>query len=329
MNRMPFSWRGRVAAFVFFVALLFSFSSAPAQTAEPATPQVKLLTVGNSFSENALHYLPELAKAGGKNLIVGRASLGGHSLEQHVKYLQAYEANNADPLGSPYSSLGKLGPTTEKKISLSDALAAQQWTHITIQQYSAISFKAESFEPYGGILVEYLRKKAPGAEILVHETWAYREDSKLFTKEFTQLDMYSKLKANYEKLASTYGLRLLPSGDAFQAARQTPRWTYIFPDPAYDYAKPTEGVLPNQTGSLNVGWHWKRDKKTDKPSFSLDANHANRDGEYLAGAVWYEVLFNDNVEKVSYAPEGISAEDAAQLRHIAHETVAARAALKK
>lgn len=324
MHTLFRSIAGRLVASVLLIlSLHFSSWTASGQAAAPEAAQVRLLTVGNSFSENALHYLPDLAKAGGKNLLVGRASLGGHSFEQHVKYLQAYEANHADPVGSPYAVPAFL-PTDKKKISLSEILASQKWTHITIQQYSAFSFKEETFEPYAGILVEYLRKKAPGAEILVHETWAYRQDSKLFTKEFTQQDMYAKLKANYEKLAARYGLRILPSGDALQAARQTPRWTFVFPDPKFDYANPAAGTLPDQTGSLNVGWRWSKDKKTGAPTFGLDANHANAYGEYLAGAVWYEVLFKDNVEKANFAPEGISAEDAANLRHIAHETVAAR-----
>jgi hypothetical protein len=77
-------------------------------------------------------------------------------------------------------------------------------------------------------LIDYIRKNAPEAEILVHETWAYRQDHALFTDgTFSQQKMYDQLKVAYGKVAARYGLRFIPSGDAFQAARQLPRWSFV------------------------------------------------------------------------------------------------------
>ena len=57
----------------------------------------------------------------------------------------------------------------------------------------------------------------------------------------------------------------------------------------------------------------------------LDGHHANGAGEYLGSCVWYEFLFNDDVTKLTtYQPAGLTAEQAASLRKIAHETVAAQ-----
>ena len=57
----------------------------------------------------------------------------------------------------------------------------------------------------------------------------------------------------------------------------------------------------------------------------LDGHHANGAGEYLGSCVWYEFLFKDDVTKLtSYLPRGLTAEQAASLRKIAHETVAAQ-----
>ncbi len=41
----------------------------------------------------------------------------------------------------------------------------------------------------------------------------------------------------------------------------------------------------------------------------------------LAGCVWYEFLFGQNVENNSYIPAEITPADARLLRHIAHKTV--------
>ncbi|MGD0112545.1 MAG: DUF4886 domain-containing protein, partial [Armatimonadota bacterium] len=57
---------------------------------------VRLLTVGNSFSENATTYLPELVKAGGNTLIMGHADLAGCSLERHITHAKAAAADPND-----------------------------------------------------------------------------------------------------------------------------------------------------------------------------------------------------------------------------------------
>ncbi|MCA9123794.1 MAG: hypothetical protein H6822_00480 [Planctomycetaceae bacterium] len=38
---------------------------------------VRLLTIGNSFADNALTYLPQIVHSAGHKLVVGRANLGG------------------------------------------------------------------------------------------------------------------------------------------------------------------------------------------------------------------------------------------------------------
>ncbi|HEY8966058.1 MAG TPA: DUF4886 domain-containing protein [Candidatus Methylacidiphilales bacterium] len=313
--------RSRLSAGI--LALLFALVLPLAGRAD-APPAVKLLTVGNSFADNAAVFLPSFAKAGGKNLVLVKANLPGHSLQQHASYLQAWQADPADPKGSPYAAPAALKAQGKQKVSLADIVASDKWTWITIQQYSALSYKEETYEPYAGLLVDFLRKNEPGAEILVQETWAYREDEPLFRKEgFTQQKMYDQLKANYEKLAARYGLRLIPSGDAFQLARATPRWTFV-PDAAYDFANPPEGLLPQESGALNQGWSWQTNKETGRKKLVLDGHHANVYGQYLIAAVWYETLFKENVEANPFVPPAISPEDAAQLRHFAHEAVAAR-----
>ncbi len=225
-----------------------------------------------------------------------RANLGGHSLAQHVGYLQAYEANADDPKGSPYAAPAWMAGSDKKKTNLKALLTSKPWNFVTIQQVSTTSFQEESYEPFAGILIDYIRKNAPTAEILIQQTWAYREDHEMFKDgKLNQQSMYEGLKAAYDKLSQRYGLRIIPSGDAYQAARKLPRWTFTFPDPKFDYANPAPGALPDQHASLNVGWRWDKDKKTNEPKLVLDAKHSNLYGRFLISCVWYEVIFNDSV----------------------------------
>lgn len=283
-----------------------------------AAEPFRLLTVGNSFADNATRYLPQIAQAAGREIKIYKANLGGHSLEQHASYLALYLKDSTDPKGRPYPAL-----SGKEKSGLPQALTAEKWDAVTIQQYSLKSADASSYEPFAGQLVAEIRKDAPQAKIYVHQTWAYREDSPRFqTEGNSQAAMYEGLRSAYGELAKRYDLTLIPVGDAFQAARQTDGWKFNFPDPAFDYKNPPADQLPNQAGSLNTGWNWSK-QKDGSLQFKLDANHANTAGCYLGACVWFEVLFGASVLDNTFVPEGLTPEQAAQLRQIAHDTVAA------
>ncbi|MDQ3813130.1 MAG: DUF4886 domain-containing protein [Armatimonadota bacterium] len=130
---------------------------------------VRLFVIGNSFSGNATRYLPQLAKEGGHELIIGRAELGGCPLERHWSHVEAAEANPDDPKGKPYG--GK---------SLREKLSAGTWDIVTIQQYSMFSSDVETYRPYAQKLRDFIKKLQPQAEVVMHQTWAYRSDAKTF-----------------------------------------------------------------------------------------------------------------------------------------------------
>lgn len=65
------------------LALPPTFAGAPAKKSKEKREQLKLFIIGNSFSQNAAKFLPQLAKEGGKELKIGRAELGGCSLQRH------------------------------------------------------------------------------------------------------------------------------------------------------------------------------------------------------------------------------------------------------
>jgi hypothetical protein len=298
--------------FLVWVSALLFYTLAPAQEKNGSQQTLKLLTVGNSFADNAMSYFPKLVESAGDKVIVSKANLGGCSLERHVRHLKAYEANPQDPEGSPYG--------TSPKFCLKQALQSDTWDYVTIQQVSTDSFKGETFEPYAGTLIGYIHKYAPQAKVVVFQTWAYREDYPDYGKDgFTQQKMYDALRKNYEKVASDYKLKIIPVGHAFQAARATERWHFTFPDPAFDYKNPAAKTVPQQPGSLNSGWYWMKPKDGGESTFTLDFKHGNDYGKYLASAVFYEALFGKDVQKAGFVPDKMDPSDAAALRRIAHD----------
>lgn len=285
---------------------------------------VRILTVGNSFAVNATTFLPDLAKSGGREIVVLNAYKGGCSLEEHARALEAAAVDPASPEARIYTQrlIHAEGDEAGDRFSLPEALRQEKWDFVTIQQSSKLSDQADSFEPYAGQVIDAIRQDAPQAEILVHETWAWRADEPRFAQGQgdTASAMYERLRAAYARLASTHGLRLLPVGDAFQAALATPRWAFV-PGAAFDPAQ--AAALPDERGGLHKGWAWKPGPGGARVA-KLDGHHANVAGQYLAAAVFYEEVFDADVRDASFCPPGLAAAAAADLRRIAHETVAAQ-----
>lgn len=286
-----------------------SHSQTGTTPAAPPRTSVRVLTIGNSFSDNATEYLPKLAEAGGKQLVLYKASLGGCSLERHAKLARAAQDDPQSAVGRPYGREGA-------KYSLPEALVKNKWDVVTIQQFSGDSFRPATYEPYARELANLVHRLAPQAELMIHQTWAYREDSPLFKDGFTQEGMYAGLRGAYDGLGQDLGIRQIPTGDALQNLRHSPGWKFER-DPKFDYDHPTSGTLPSERRSINGGAYW--DSKTGK--FTVDYNHCNALGKYLGAAVWYEALFHDDVTRLTWAPAGIGVQDAAFLRRMAHRTV--------
>ena len=204
--------------------------------------------------------------------------------------------------------------------TLKEALVSQKWNFVTLQQVSDLSWKAETFYPYIEKLYDLVKKFAPQAQIVIHQTWAYRCDAHELEKYgISQNEMFTRLKQSYYDASKKLGCRVIPCGEAFQKARAIFKYT---PDKNYDYedAKPLE--LPDQSKSLIKGYFWKTgNTATGKAELTLDGRHGNEKGCYLANAVWYEMFTKNSILDNKFCPEGVSQDELDILKHVAHETV--------
>ena len=298
-------------------ALLLS-SAAAAQ--EPAA--ISLLTAGNSFAGNATFFLGQIGESQGIRITIHPANLGGCDLARHARHLRAYRKDPAGKDSRPYQDRSH---PEKGSYSLVEALQSGDPDFVTLQQFSGDSYKPETYEPYAGELIEAVRRFAPRARILVHQTWAYRADHPFFEGgDLTQQKMFEGLREAYDRLAARYNLAVLPVGEAFQIARSTAMWRFAHPDPDFDYNSPPPGALPDQQGSLVVGWFWRMDPKTGAKKLTLDAKHANTAGRYLGGCVFYEALTGRSALDIGWRPDGLTEAQAESLRQAAHLAVFAR-----
>lgn len=266
---------------------------------------VRLLAVGNSFSGNATRYLPDVVKAAGDTLTFRTISIGGCPLQRHWTNALAFQQGATAAHARAWS-----------------VLSAEAWDIVTIQQYSFHSFRIETYRPYAKLLHDHIKAQAPAAEVLLHETWAYRADDPLFKPGFTLEDMHRGLRDAYGTIARELGCRVIPVGEAFENARRDGAWGGVFPDPSFDRATARFPALPDQTHSLHMGWTWATGKD-GKKQLKYDGHHASAAGQYLGAAVWFEFLFGRSVVGNTFVPKEVGAGDVAILQRIAHETVAA------
>ncbi len=295
------TFRKRLTLGIAFALTTFSLLTG-ANAEETAHKHVKLLATGNSFTHNATTFLPGIVKASGDTLTLKQITLAGAPMEVHWKNAADFQAGATNAQARAWA-----------------VLTAEKWDFVTFQQSSMNSFKLETYRPFAKQMYDFIKAQAPTAEVVIHETWAYREDDPLFRKGFTQQDMYCGLRKAYETIAGELGCRLIPVGDAFQNARTDAAWKSVLPDPNFDYKNPVYPTLPDQTHSLNNGYSWVKGKD-DKFSLKSDI-HGNTAGQYLAAAVWYEFLFGHSIVGNTFAPTGLSAADITVLQRIAHQTV--------
>ena len=173
---------------------------------------MKILSIGNSFSQDAQRYLHNLAKARGTNLKTVNLYIGGCSLRNH--YLNMLENSSS-------YALEFNGESTGMTVSLSQVLCSDDWDVITLQQVSHESFKPDSYYPYIEAIADYAKKYCPHAKLMLHETWGYANGSdRLNGLGFSSMeDMSEKIFPAYRQAAEKIGADgIIPSGEAFMAA---------------------------------------------------------------------------------------------------------------
>ena len=143
---------------------------------------VRVLAIGNSFSQDAVEqYLWNLFNAAGKKVIIGDLYIGGCSLETH------YNNSQSDAADYYYRKIVD-GEKTETRSSLAAGLEDEKWDYVSFQQVSGLSGQAETYEPYLGNLITYVKGKVgEKATLLLHQTWAYATTSESIPSAMSSL----------------------------------------------------------------------------------------------------------------------------------------------
>jgi len=225
---------------------------------------MKVLAIGNSFSQDATACLHQTAAAQGIELTAVNLHIGGCSLETHWRNWEQETAAYELQIN------GQIAPG---RFSIQEMLQSGDWDWIVTQQASHDSGWMDTYEPFLGQLVSQLRLNAPNARLLLHETWAYERDSNhgAFPRYHRdQQEMYQRLRRCYTAMAQKYDLPLIPSGDVIQAVRALP---------PFDVQKGGRSLC--------------------RDGFHMSLGY----GRYLLACVWLKTLCGVPVKDNPYAPQ--------------------------
>ncbi|NLD26970.1 MAG: DUF4886 domain-containing protein, partial [Acholeplasmataceae bacterium] len=152
--------------------------------------QLKVLAIGNSFSDDAMEHLYHIAESYGvEKITLGNLYIGGASLELHHinsltdEYVYYYRKNT-----------NGIWETTEN-VSLQAGIQDEAWDVFTVQQVSYLSGIVDSYQPQLHYLIKYIKELQRNSEAKIgwHMTWAYQEDSdhsEFYLYNQSQMQMY-------------------------------------------------------------------------------------------------------------------------------------------
>lgn len=175
---------------------------------------MKILSIGNSFSQDAQRYLYGIARSDGTFIKNVNIYIGGCTLSRHYR-------NLLDDSKKPYSF--EINGITNTGIftSIKEALLSDEWDYVTVQQQSLASCDFETFIPYIDTLCEHIRLYCPKAKIILLRTWGYKEGSaKLENAGYaTHADMFADIQKAYTQAEERTGAEFtVPLGDAVALA---------------------------------------------------------------------------------------------------------------
>ncbi|CCV65078.1 hypothetical protein BN85300570 [Paracholeplasma brassicae] len=239
------------------------------EVTDPASykERLRILAIGNSFSEDATTYLGEIASnLGVEEVIIGNLYIGGASLETHW--------NSIKNRTSSYTYYKYSNNQWENKgaKSLVVGLLDEPWDIISMQQVSGLSGIEESLQPYLDDILDYVNEtKLTESTFVWHQTWAYAQNSNHsdFPRyEKDQTLMYQSImdvSQNYILKHDAF-TRIIPAGTAIQNLRNT-----------------------------EIG-----------DNLTRDGYHLNVYGRYVAGLMWFKSLTGLSIDELTYRPQNVT-----------------------
>ena len=231
---------------------------------------IKLLMVGNSYSDDTVQWVHEICDSLGIDAVVANLYIGGCDLNTHYDNLlndnKAYEFRVYNPNNGLWN--------TTYNASISQTIDYFDWDFISLQQASTYSGENTSYNNLNNVMNE-IKSLNEDVKFIWNMTWAYQQDipHKDFSRyENDQTTMYNRIcdAVKSEVLTNDRIEVIMPNGTAIQNARTS-----------------------------FIGDTLCRDEWC----------HLTDDlGRYIAGLTLVSALTGKTINEIDYAPEGVTLE---------------------
>ena len=189
-------------------------------TTPAAKKSLKVLTIGNSFSDDSMEYVYNIAKAAGIEYVeldIVRRSNG--SLANHIadfnsttkNYAYRHWADGATGWDHNWDANSTLKAVLEKRT---------EWDYVVFHQVSTQSGDASTYDDLN-TLMELVRPYCPNAKFAWLMTWAYRADYASSGPSYAKI-----VSAVNEKIVTNENIDvIIPCGTAIENARESGQFT--------------------------------------------------------------------------------------------------------
>lgn len=206
-----------ILTFITNIGLAQSAISLPIVNNQLPTDTLRILMIGNSFTEDVTEYIGEIVKHAGideKTCCVYRITKPGASLQL---WRDKYKNNSIVSLEKKAGELAMdVTNGTLKEIF------HQNWDVISMQQLSNYSNDITTFSPYLEDLLSNIQNDCTNKSVAFcwHLTWSYwKEHTTSGPKEYSG---WATIVSAVEQMMAKYGIDIIiPSGTAIQNARAT------------------------------------------------------------------------------------------------------------
>lgn len=229
---------------------------------------MKILAIGNSFSQDSTALVEDIAaSAGDMDVVAANLYIGGCPLSHHAENLVT------DKDEYEYQRHGKALYHT----SIRSALESDSWDAVTLQQVSGLSGIYDSYHPYIDEVYRAVRALCPGAAVYLNRTWAYEKGSAHpdFGKyDFDREKMDAAIEWTYQRISDEFSIGVIPVGGVIAGLCELP-----------EFSPAAGGVSLYRDG------------------FHLSFTY----GRFAAACVWLRRLRLTEFSRVTFVPEGADA----------------------
>lgn len=270
------------------------------QTADPADDGIlNILMIGNSYCYSYSDELYEIAKAAGIEMRICNVYYSGCSIAKHWSWWKSgdenyefctYDADGRTAEGTPREGEG---------VGLEYCLSQYNWDIISLHE-AVGTVRTDPDAAIVGMnttlkeLLEYISGQYPLSKLFWQQTWAYQVGFSQSGYQVSNAEVQEQLHNNIRKMSlavcEKYSLQRVPSGDAWQIARNNS----IIGDTLCERLSGTDLHHEGDVGG----------------------------GQYLNACVWFEVITGQSCVGNTFRPSyALSQEKISALQQAAHQAV--------